>query len=489
MQRLREIKVPISGDISTVVIPKFGFGKGGTSMMKHKEKIAFCMVVAVTLFFIYQYSGVKSQIALSWEEPPTPREKYSIWPTLSSKLKHEREWYIENCFNGQFSEDIEEFIVTDIPVWSEAEHDECKSVHEKFLTLFEIHDRYSRKLTFPPPFYQKVSNWLNGDKTLLEQIHHQHLIHIFQTFTSEHTVYNPIRAKRPMPTKSTNLFEWVDKLSLESAIDCDFCKFNNMTAIDEFGRHITKDTARVTNTFKVESYHSMVVTKQHHPINISREVTVNMFKEALTWFYDVSQQDAQYIYTNIAWDFLHHAGVSQLHPHLHMMMSPDHYYGSFEMLRSAAQRYYDAYGENYFNVLIEVHAALGLVVEYGDAIAIATLSGKADLEIMFLSDFPGEDLYHLIYFAFNAYHDTFTQLCKGFVASYPALGTSKEAAVGRIPAIARLISRGDCTSMRTDYTSYEIFQIVYRNHDPWQVAEALRRSIAKNSGTQSTPSK
>ena len=78
-------------------------------------------------------------------------------------------------------------------------------------------------------------------------------------------------------------------------------------------------------------------------------------------------------YTNIAWDILHHAGASQIHPHFHMMMAPDHYYGSFELLRSAAQRYYDLNKENYFTTLLEIHAALGLVVEYGDAVAVATL--------------------------------------------------------------------------------------------------------------------
>lgn len=56
-----------------------------------------------------------------------------------------------------------------------------------------------------------------------------------------------------------------------------------------------------------------------------------------------------------------------------MMLSPDHYYGSMELLRSASQRYYLTKRENYFSAVLDVHAALGLVVEYGDAVAIATL--------------------------------------------------------------------------------------------------------------------
>lgn len=43
--------------------------------------------------------------------------------------------------------------------------------------------------------------------------------------------------------------------------------------------------------------------------------------------------------------------------------------------------------------------------------------------------------------------------------AWPALGTSKEASQGRIPAVARLVSRGDCTSLRADYSTLEIFQV------------------------------
>ncbi|XP_066980464.1 uncharacterized protein [Macrobrachium rosenbergii] len=451
--------------------------KRGT--MRNLEALGVFLVVAVTVFIVYQYTAARSHMVSSVLESQTQKETYSTWPTFNIKLIHSRDWYIENCFNGQFSEDLEDVFRNLIPTWSETENDECKNLYDKFVALYEVHERYSGKLTLPAPFLKRVSRWLGGDKTLLEQVHQQHLIHIFHPLTAEHTVYNPVRSKRPMPTKDTNIYEWVNKLSAETEKDCDFCNFMNMTAVDEFGRHITKDTARVSNTFKVEAWHSMVITKQHHPTNMSKEVVVNLLKESMSWVYEVSQKDPQYIYTNIAWDILHHAGASQIHPHFHMMMAPDHYYGSFELLRSAAQRYYDINKENYFNTLIEIHAALGLVVEYGDAVAIATLSGKADLEVMFLSDFPGESLYRLIYFAFNAYHDTFSQLCKSLVGAWPALGMSKEASVGRIPAIVRLISRGDCTSLRTDFSSYEIFQIVYRIHDPWQVVNAIRRSIAK----------
>ena len=61
-------------------------------------------------------------------------------------------------------------------------------------------------------------------------------------------------------------------------------------------RHETKDTVRLTNTFKMETHHSMVVpTHVHHPLHLSRELLVHLFEEATQWFYDVSQQESHFM--------------------------------------------------------------------------------------------------------------------------------------------------------------------------------------------------
>nr|XP_053632343.1 uncharacterized protein LOC128688526 [Cherax quadricarinatus] len=125
-----------------------------------------------------------------------------------------------------------------ISTWSESENPECADIYQKFITLYEIHDRYSGKISLPAPFAKKVSEWSKGDKNFVKNIHHQHLIHVFHPLTSEHVVYNPVRAKRPMPIPEMNIFEWVDKTSAETAKDCDFCQYDNMTAVDEFGRYV-----------------------------------------------------------------------------------------------------------------------------------------------------------------------------------------------------------------------------------------------------------
>ncbi|CAL4121686.1 unnamed protein product, partial [Meganyctiphanes norvegica] len=406
--------------------------------------------------------------------------EYNIWKPFTSKPRRKQDWYVAECFNGEFNEDLEIIFSNHIPTWESSNNLECMELYARFSTLYEIHDRYSGKMSLPGPFAARVSDWLQGNKELIDSVHHQHLIHVYSPLTSEHTVYNPVRAKRPMPTKKMDVFAWVDKLANDTAKDCDFCLYSKQTAADKFGRYETSDSARVSNTFKVEKWHGMLVTRNHHhPIKIPKDLFVRFLEDSMIWIYQVVKEDPDYIYSNLAWDTLHHAGASQIHPHIHMMMSPDHYYGFFENLRTAGQRYHNAMNENYFNTIVEIHSALGLVVQYRDAVAVAIINGKTDMEVMLLSDFPSKNLYTLLHYTLEAYHKEFEQLCHSVTAAWPPLGMSSMAERGRIPAIIRVASRGDCSSLRTDISSYEIYQIVYRNHDPWQVARAIRRTIAK----------
>ena len=56
--------------------------------MKNLEKLAIFLVVAVTVFLVYQYTGMKHQVLTNYEEPQTQKEVYSTWPPFSAKVKH-----------------------------------------------------------------------------------------------------------------------------------------------------------------------------------------------------------------------------------------------------------------------------------------------------------------------------------------------------------------------------------------------------------------
>ncbi|XP_068238693.1 uncharacterized protein [Palaemon carinicauda] len=433
----------------------------------------------MSAFVLYFIAGYFENRMVHLPLPKRLKMQYSEWPAFTSKTQYSSEWYRTHCFTKDF-DNVEEIFNTMIPQWSLSKLDGCKETYRQFDLLYEVHTRFSKELTFPESFKDRVKLWLGNNPILLKKVHNQQLIFVYHPLTSEHVLYNTLRASRPMPGSSINLHEWVDKQSEESKKTCDFCKPLNSTAMDDLGRNTKQYTVRMSNTFKLDRWHAMVIPyKQHHPLNFTLPTFLAFFHECWMIAEEVQEMDNDYIYPNLVWDSLYQAGVSQFHPHIHIMMTPDHYYGFLEHLRSSGQQYFEAEGRNYFSTLMEVHEALGLTIHYGNSVAFPTLVGKSDMEVMFLSEAPGDDFYRLIFYTIKAYHDTFTQLCKGFVAAYPAVGDSERAKLGRIPVVARLISRGDCVSPRVDYSSCEIFQQTYRNHDPWQVARAIRKAVKK----------
>ncbi|KAG0727969.1 hypothetical protein GWK47_033509 [Chionoecetes opilio] len=489
------------------------------------------------IYLLYHHFAVLQ--GLTAVPPPLRvlKEEYTVWPPFIARLPHTQEWYTHQCFDGRTSEDLEEIFDSLIPTWAESPHPECQEAYRRFVELYEVHHRVSRPLEIPSAFAETVKGWLGGDELFHEKINKQRITHVFQPLTAEHVVYNPVRAQRPMPGGGVDIFKWVDERVAKTKADCDFCRYNTRTVVDKFGRHETQDTVRLSNTFKMEAHHSMVVPSHvHHPLHLPRDLVMKLFEDATQWFFDVSQQEPHFMcvcvfvcicilvcrhewmesyevlskkyyisllscntekvilrllvllsivlssttrYPNLAWDSLFHAGASQIHPHIHMMLAPDHYYGSMEGLRTAAQAYYRTTGKNYFTSLVSIHDALGLAVEYGDAVALASLGGKGDMEVMFLCDYPSKDFFSLIYFTVQAYHDTFRQPCKSMAGAWPALGTTHNASQGRLPAIARMVSRGDCASIRADFSTFEIYQAVFKIHTPWQVAAAIREAIKK----------
>ncbi|XP_064121824.1 uncharacterized protein LOC135226303 isoform X2 [Macrobrachium nipponense] len=452
-------------------------------LSSNKLVISWIIITAVIFFLMARFFVNRTAIL----QLPLERSlavEYTEWPEFTTKTRYTMEWYRNNCFSKDL-EDVEEIFNNLIPQWSQSDLEGCKDAYRQFDLMYKINIRFSPKLTFPGSFGYKVRRWLGNDSDLLRKVHNQELIYVYHPLTSEHVMYNTLRSSRPMPGPPVNLYEWVDKQSEETRQNCDFCRPLESTAMDVLGRNKKKHTVRVSNTFRLDRWHTMVIPyKQHHPLNFTLPTFLALFDECWNVAKDMQAIDVDYIYPNLVWDSLYQGGVSQLHPHVHIMMVPDRYYGFLEHLRTSGQQYFDAEGDNYFSTLLEIHEALGLTIHYGNSVAFPTFVGKSDMEVMFLSESPGEDFYRLIFYTVNAYHDTFVQLCKGFAAAYPAVGNSQRARLGRIPVVARLISRGDCVSPRVDYTTCEIFQQTYRSHDPWQVARAIREAVKKYDGRE-----
>jgi hypothetical protein len=101
----------------------------------------------------------------------------------------------------------------------------------------------------------------------------------------------------------------------------------------------------------------------------------------------VHKQSPSHRFPALLWDSLPHGGASQVHPHIHVTVHSDQYYGlrkkkkifflrkifffsgQFESLRFASERYYRDYEnvkkhrqKNYFRAIQDIHMALNLTI-------------------------------------------------------------------------------------------------------------------------------
>ncbi|XP_074610384.1 uncharacterized protein LOC141864518 isoform X2 [Acropora palmata] len=308
-------------------------------------------------------------------------------------------WLIENCI-GTLSqiEGIEKmFDVVD--AWKNSLSIECRNLYTKFSDIYSVRTRHA-PVVIPDSFIPKVLRWLGNSKQLLEGARSQLITSIENLYTQESTIFNPIRSKRPGAAggATSETLEYVSELLQATEKDCDFCKYKNNTARDPFGSVDSQFTLTVSNTFKVEKFHSLVLWKHHNPLAIEEYELLDAMDTAQKWFQRAHAWDKHYTIPQVFWDTLPRASASQMHPHLHVTLAREHYYARWNHLYFAAKKYAEGHnGENYFSVLTKIHNALGLGVQFGSASVLAYLTPTASHEIVLLSEKPSRDLYLLFY--------------------------------------------------------------------------------------------
>ncbi|XP_023931389.1 uncharacterized protein LOC112041880, partial [Lingula anatina] len=277
----------------------------------------------------------------------------------------------------------------------------------------------------------------------------------------------------------------VEDITKESAQNCDFCEgsYKRFTALDPFGRVESKHSYSVANAFKYDRWHSLVLLRNHHPLKWTEEEFLDMANTGLSWMKKVNAIQKDYVYPIIFWDLLPHAMASQIHPHMHVNVRPDQYYGAQELWRRAGETYFREFRSNYFKELKELHQALGLTVDLGTATAFANLNPKHETEIIVLSRTPNTDFFRLIYYVLRTYLDDLDQLCFSMAITLPSLVPDSyiNADRGRMPAFARITSRGSASSVKGDLSSMEMYGVSNVNMEPWTMIQHVQQSVNKRS--------
>lgn len=154
------------------------------------------------------------------------------------------------------------------------------------------------------------------------------MISIFNRFTYENTIFNPLRAARPGAKGNVEeISSYLVNLLSETEKSCDFCQYSTMTAEESFGRIESTHASTAGNSFKYDVFHGLVMLRHHNPLQFNKEQLLDFMHTAMRWFATAHKVDPTYRYPHLMWDILPKASASQVHPHAQLSLSPDRFYG------------------------------------------------------------------------------------------------------------------------------------------------------------------
>lgn len=295
-----------------------------------------------------------------------------------------KEWFMKSCLKEDFEKMSLEFLPDYIKKFEKSELMNCKNVGKIFNSMFELDSSYS-ELKLSDKFSKRVLGWLNNNEEYLKQAYKQKIVKLYNKFTNEEMIFNPLRGKRPIKKPEISDEKYTYDMINESAKKCDFCtNFKDNTAFDTFGRVETNLSYTAANTFKYDKWHSLILSRNHNPMNLTNDELLDMFNVATAWYQKANKIDKKAEYPEMIWDAMPKSGASQVHTHFQVSLGAKSYYGGMRRYLDASRRYFDLNKRNYFDDFILLHKALGLTYSLDDATLIANLIPVKEQEFIII---------------------------------------------------------------------------------------------------------
>lgn len=318
-----------------------------------------------------------------------------------------------------------------------------------------------------PP--ESMEAWIIKNFGSLDKVKNQKIVKITNLLTMEGSLFNEVRARRPMECKVN---EEIRQL-IENSVGDPFCKVKEGTPSDLFGRVEGKYATSASNVAKYDGYHGLVIYKEHNPLMIHREAIADYFETGLEWARRALAEDPESKYFFFMWNCLWKSGASVIHGHAQTTMTKGMHYPKVESLRRVAASYQQKFGANYFTDLFRVHQTLGLAWEWdGGVKGLVYLTPIKEKEILLWLDKPGVPLYHAVHAVLEKYMALNT-ISFNLALYLPPLAPSEEDWTG-FPALARLVDRGDPNNKTADFGAMELYAASVVSSDPFQLAEFIK---------------
>ena len=288
----------------------------------------------------------------------------------------------------------------------------------------------------------------------------QQIVRVTNKITYESTLFNRLRSKRPIMTKTS---KDVSKVIDESRGDI-FCNPEN-TPEDIFGRIEGKFCITASNISKYDYMHAVIIFRDHTPFVYEEEKIYDILDVAFRWFEKANEYDRRATYPFFVWNCLWRAGASIIHGHAHALISKEPY-SKYEFYDSVRKTYAENYHSEYFDDLYRIHKALGLGFTLGNSKILVYLTPIKEKEVVIIAENTTE-LAKSMSYILKRYYEMGVRSFNAAVF-IPPLGTTNI-------LIARIVDRGDLSIKTSDIGGMELYagtSVV--STDPFVLAEMLK---------------
>ena len=312
--------------------------------------------------------------------------------------------------------------------------------------------------------------WIEKSFGTVANVTAQRIVKVTNRVTLEGTLFNELRANRPLDTSISVDLE----REIEATADDPFCNPVSGTPADIFGRVRGEYATTAANIAKYDGFHGVIVFDDHNPLQLTPAKVSDYLQVGLEWCRQAYEADSEARYPFLMWNCLWRAGGSIIHGHAQVTATRDSHYPKVERLRRSALGYAAENGANYFEDLYRVHDALGLGIPLDGARAFASLTPVKEKEILLVHPGPpNTELGHHVGALLQRYVQSLGVRAFNVAFLMPPLAPTNEDWSG-FPTVVKIVDRGDPANRTSDIGAMELYAASVVASDPFRVAEALR---------------
>lgn len=351
--------------------------------------------------------------------------------------------------------------IADLQNIKEALPEQEKALFNRFFFV----DTTVGKLVAP----ESMHGWITKNFGSLDKVANQKIVKVTNLLTMEGSLFNEIRASRPMDCQVNQEVRQI----IENSVGDPFCKPEEGTPSDSFGRVNGSQSITASNIAKYDGFHGLVIFKEHNPLAVNRDAIADYFETGFKWSDEAHRADPESKYYFFMWNCLWKSGASIIHGHAQMTLTKGMHYPKVESLRRIAADYRSRFKSNYFDDLFQVHQNMDLAWEWeGGVKGLAYLTPIKEKEILLWSDKPGQALYHAVHAALEKYMGLCVSSFNLVLYVPPIVETGED--WSQFPALVRIVDRGDPNNKTTDFGAMELYAASVISSDPFRVADVMK---------------